>query len=180
MSLGPGPQFHPPTLVSCTLADQYAWWEQAAAGPNMTVLGAPTYPTDGVFAGATRFNANNEAWIQSGTGALLFGNAGCMEMWMRPQGWALVNGGATATPTGVTNTFVYCRLWPQDWHVVFYPAEIEWAIYRNAVINAPNFLGAIAGFDIADGAWGHIAFVWDTTGIGGGPNTRRRYGVSVI
>lgn len=174
MSLGPGPQFHPPGLLFWNLLGTPAQVAQSAAGTNCTELGGVTYEA-GMFGGAVRVDANGEAILAGNYLNERYGNAGCVELWIYNDGWTINNGAPSAGQHFVVSESegFGANLWWFDITFVV-AAGIRWRI-RDAGGAWDNWTVAAPIMDAGNQEWHHLALVWDATGIGGGANTRRFY-----
>ncbi len=172
MSLGPGVQFHPPTLDYWNLLGTPAQVEQSAAGPNSTELGAPTYEA-GVFGGAVRVDANAEAINAYNYNQIFTQNAGCVEMWMFNDGWTYTNGASSAGNRTFWSAFPTVP--NNNWNILLQVGGLLWQVVRNGIVTGTWSGAALAGATAGNQEWHHWAFVWDTTGIDGGANTKRVY-----
>lgn len=177
MSLGPGPQYHPDELVFWNLLGSTDQVLNSAAGPNCTEQGSPTYEQGANwpdFGNAARIDANNESVTAYNVGGILSANAGCGECWIWPDGWTITNGAASAGLHEVWS--MYDNIGGnQLFDFIYAGAGFQWRIQRAGV--ASGFVGAQTPpiMDSASQEWHHLAWTWDTTGIGGGPNTARVY-----
>lgn len=178
MPLGPGPQYAPADCVFWSTADGYAWWEQTARGTNCIVVGTPTYPADGVFEGCTRTNLHFEGWESYAHGGTQIFNAGTLELWIRPQGWNIVNGVPTMPPTDISAQIYINLSGLNSFNVNFTtaaPGGVRWVVRNAGGVTMPFIINPVPGLTLNSGNWGHVAFVWDATGIAGSANTRRIY-----
>ena len=98
MSLGPGPQWHPPNNIFWNLLGSTDQITQSAAGLNGAEVGSPAY-RQGYnwpdFGNSVEINSNNEAIIVPNAGQTFIGAAGCIEIFVYPDGWTITNGVAS-------------------------------------------------------------------------------------
>lgn len=172
MSLGYGPQYHPPELDFWNLLGTKAQVEQSAAGPNCTERGNPTYHP-GYFGGAVLIDANAESINAYNHNQIFNQGAGCLECWLYNDGWTYTNGASSSN----NRTFWGAYTSPPGnlWTILFQVGGFLWQVARNGVHTGTWAGIVLPGATAGNQEWHHWAFVWDVAGIGGGPNIKRIY-----
>jgi len=130
-------------------------------GPTTTLTATVAYET-GKFDNGARTTVVDEAKdISFPTVSPSFDHAqGCIEMWIRPVGFNIVNG---AYDAGGPPKFLWYWNSAYEQHFRFQGSGggIYWNL--NDAGGSYAWSGELPGLDIADGELAHIAFVWDRT-----------------
>lgn len=185
MSLGPGPQYHPDTLVFWNLLGSFAQVEQSAAGPNCTEAPASPGYVNGYdwpnFGGAINPNANNEGIYSYNIGNIFLANAGAIEFFVYPDGYTVANG-STSTAGVKWMWFIRENTGANLMRIGWVNTGFYWNIRSGGVWQGIFGLGVRNPviMDSNNQEWHHLGCAWDTTGIGGGGNTREVYWDNVL
>lgn len=131
--------------------------------------GASVTYTTGYFGNGMNSNGNNKHVTFPNTADQYTGSAGAYEMWIKPVGWSITNGQASAGNhflyqiVGDANNFVEFDITTSGLLLRYYTSGTFYGFGASQITPA--------SFDLADGVWGHVAVVWNTAGINGGSNT---------
>jgi len=136
------------------------------------VEGASVDYTTGYFGNGINSNNTNKYVEFANAGDIYLGAAGTFEFWMSP--YADITNGTI--PAGTRSVFSMANTNNNLFDLLMSPAGIAWRIrVGGTYYGFGNTSYTPADFDLATGAWGHVAFVWNSAGIDGGSDTCRFY-----
>jgi hypothetical protein len=139
--------------------------------------------TPGRFGNGIICNGSTKYVSFPNSGNIYLGTKGAIEFWFAPQGYSITDGSAsTATPafkflfstSGNTSANLF------DFGFI----NNSGTVIRSRANGTYNGFGAgtlnPTGFTLADGVFGHVAIVWNETGIDNGSDTVRFYFNNVL